>query len=283
MPGTQTTAEHVPGLLDMNIKTIKEALPMKQLVLILSLALLGACNTPARIGLPDDQSLEAGREAAARLASIPVPAERIHAGDTLRIVRNSGETPSISAFTANSIYELTLYTVLNDGTFAYPFIGTVKAAGKTPAQLAADIRERQIPIFREPGVTVNINQAPGNTVFVGGAVRSPLVLSLNVTPTLEQAIIGAGGIMKDADSSSVALLREDEQGRYKTYFVDYSQLLQTGSNGRSAVMLQRGDVIFVPKSNIGNKVEGVDLYMNQLIPFVKTLGIGANYDIRSNN
>ena len=57
---------------------------------------------------------------------------------------------------------------------------------------------------------------------------------------------------------------------------------QGGAQGRQAVALQRGDVVFVPKSGVGNRIEGVDLYLNQLIPFVKSIGIGANYDLRRN-
>jgi protein involved in polysaccharide export with SLBB domain len=255
---------------------------MKRLTLALCLVLLGGCNTPAVITLPDGNQVDAGKSAAEDLTKLPPAEERIRVGDTLRIVRTSGEMPSISAFTANSIYELTLYTVMNDGTFQYPFIGTVKAAGKTTAQLAEEIRGRHAAFYQEPRVTVNINQSPGNTVFVGGAVRNPSPLPFPVAPTLEQAIIGAGGIMMDADSSNVALLRMDEEGQYKTYFIDYGKLMHGGIEGRMAVALQRGDVVFVPKSGIGNRVEGVELYLNQLIPFVKTLGIGFNYDLKNN-
>lgn len=255
---------------------------MKAFLLLLVTLGLTACTTPARIGLPDSDTLEAGHRAALTLADLPSVQERIYPGDTLRIVRNSGETPTISAFTANSIYELTLYTVLNDGTFSYPFIGKVQAGGKTPEQLAAELEERLTPFYREPGVTVNINQAPGNTVFVGGSVRNPQSYSTSIVTTLEQAIVAAGGVEPNADSRHVALLRSDPDGRYWTYFVDYSQLLFGGEAGRQSVALQRGDVVFVPKSGVGNRIEGVDLYLNQLIPFVKSIGIGANYDIRRN-
>lgn len=255
---------------------------MKALLPLIVTLGLTACTTPARIGLPDSDTLDAGHRAALTLADLPPVQERIYPGDTLRIVRDSGETPTISAFTANSIYELTLYTVLNDGTFSYPFIGKVQAGGKTPEQLSAELKERLTPFYREPGVTVNINQAPGNTVFVGGSVRNPQSYSTNVVTTLEQAIIAAGGVEPNADSRHVALLRSDPDGRYQAYFVDYSQLLQGDAQGRQAVALQRGDVVFVPKSGVGNRIEGVDLYLNQLIPFVKSIGIGANYDIRRN-
>ncbi|WP_447588432.1 polysaccharide biosynthesis/export family protein [Aquipseudomonas campi] len=256
---------------------------MKALLLIVLVLGITACTTPARIGLPDSDTVDAGHAAALTLADLPPVQERIRPGDTLRIVRDGGETPTISAFTANSIYELTLYTVLNDGSFSYPFIGKVQAGGKTPEQLASDLKERLTPYYREPGVTININQAPGNTVFVGGAVRNPQPYSASVATTLEQAIVSAGGVMPNADSRNVALLRSDADGRYKTYFVDFSQLLQGGDQGRQAVALQRGDVVFVPKSGVGNRIEGVDLYLNQLIPFTKSIGIGANYDLRGSN
>mgnify|MGYP001609062472 FL=1 len=256
---------------------------MKVFLLLVMTFGLVACTTPARIALPDSDTLEAGQIEALKLADLPAVEERIYPGDTLRVVRASGETPTISAYTANSIYELTLYTVMNDGSFSYPFIGKVQAGGKTPEQLSNELRERLTPYYREPGVTVNINQAPGNTVFVGGSVRNPQPYSTNVVTTLEQAIVTAGGVLPDADSRHVALLRSDVDGRYKTYFVDYSQLLQGGEQGRQAVALQRGDVVFVPKSGVGNRIEGVDLYLNQLIPFVKSIGIGASYDLRGNS
>ena len=108
---------------------------MTRLLLLASMLTLCACNTPARIGVPEAAQIKAAQDAGRALAGKPLPPERIHAGDTLRIVRNTGEAPSISAFTANSIYELTLFPVLNDGTFSYPYIGSVKAAGLTVPQL----------------------------------------------------------------------------------------------------------------------------------------------------
>jgi hypothetical protein len=41
--------------------------------------------------------------------------------------------------------------------------------------------------------------------------------------------------------------------------------------------------VFVPKSGVGNKIDGVNLYFNQLIPFSKSLGFGVNYNLRDNN
>jgi protein involved in polysaccharide export with SLBB domain len=257
---------------------------MKNTLLLAGVLLLCACNTPARIGLPESPQIQAAQAAGRALAGKPLPPERIHAGDTLRIVRNTGEAPSISAFTANSIYELTLFPVLNDGTFSYPYIGSVKAAGLTVPQLTQVLEDKLAPVYRETALTINISQAPSNTVFVGGAVRNPANLSVSVVTNLEQALVGAGGINLDADARLVALLRQGDDGLYKTYFFDYSKLLYAGSGGPTApVLLQRGDVVFVPKSSVGNRIDGVNLYFNQLIPFSKSLGFGVNYNLRDNN
>lgn len=257
---------------------------MKHTLLLASILLLCACNTPARIGLPDPPQIKAGQDAGRALAGKPLPPERIHAGDTLRIVRNTGEAPSISAFTANSIYELTLFPVLNDGTFSYPYIGSVKAAGLTIPQLINELEGKLAPVYRETALTINISQAPSNVVFVGGAVRNPSNLPVATVTNLEQALVGAGGINPDADATLVSLLRQGDDGLYKTYFFDYSKLLYAGGGGPTApVLLQRGDVVFVPKSSVGNRIDGVNMYFNQLIPFAKSLGFGVNYNLRDSN
>ncbi|MDE1167647.1 MAG: polysaccharide export protein [Pseudomonas sp.] len=255
---------------------------MKKVLLILGFIMLGACSNASKVQLPDNDQLKAAHEAGSALAGKPLPPQLIRPGDTLRIVRNTGEAPSISAFTANTIYELTLFQVQNDGSFSYPYIGQIKAAGLTTEQLTTVLESKLQTIYRETALTININAAPGNNVFIGGSVRNPTALSVNVATTLEQAIIGAGGVLSQADSHNVALLRQEQDGRYKTYFLDYGNFMLADA-GRGPVLLQRGDVVFVPKSHVGNGIEWVDLYLNQLIPFSKSLGLGATYDLRSNN
>lgn len=253
---------------------------MKRPLLLLAILAMAACTTPARILVPDDDSVEAGKKALEQLTHIPPPQERVRIGDQLRIVRDAGEMPSLSAINVSTIYELTLFTVLNDGTIYYPFVGNIKAAGRTPGELAQVLTQKLRPIYRQPDVTVNINQTQSNAVFVGGAVRSPTAVPIPLASTADQAIIGAGGMLSSADARKVALLREDQDGAYKTYFFDYSRLLADG--GHHPLRLQRGDVLFVPKSTAGNHAEGADLYINQLLPFAKSIGVGATYNFNEN-
>jgi len=250
---------------------------MKRPLLLLAILAIAACTTPARITVPSDDSIEAGKRALEQLAKIPTVQERVRIGDQLRIVRDAGEMPTLSAFNVSTIYELTLFTVLNDGSIYYPFVGRIQVARRTPSEIANDLTKQLRGVYRQPQVTVNINQAPGNTVFVGGAVRNPSALPIPVASTIEQAIIGAGGVLPVANATMVALLREDLSGSYKTYFLDYSRLLADGAHHQ--VALQRGDIIFVPKSAVGERIDGVNVYLNQLIPFSKSIGVGATYNV----
>lgn len=208
---------------------------MRQAFLLSLVVMLGACTTPARVMLPDVDTIEAGQDALDQLALVPPPQERIRVGDTLRIVRDAGEMPTLSAFNVSTIYELTLFTVLNDGSIYYPFIGNVPVARRTPGDVAEELTSRLKEVYRQPKVTVNINNAPGNTVFVGGAVRNPSAVPIPAANNIQQAIIGAGGVLSTADSRKVALLREDAEGAYHAYFLDYSQLLITGEQGRKTI------------------------------------------------
>lgn len=254
---------------------------MKRTLLLLAMFALAACNTPARIPVPDDDTVESGKRALQELAQLPPVIERVRVGDTLRIVRDAGEMPTLSAFNVSTIYELTLYTVLNDGSIYYPFIGRIQAAHRTPEEIAAELTNKLTPVYQEPRVTVNINQAPGNSVFVGGAVANPSAVPIPAANNMEQAILGAGGILSVGDASRVALLREDAQGRYHAYFLDFSQLMKIGPEGRKPLAMQRGDIVFVPRSTVGDRIQGVDVYMNQLIPFTKSLGVG--YTVNTNH
>src|SRR5690606_17352606 len=119
--------------------------------------------------------------------------------DTLRIVRDAQE-PSEKD-------DMTLFVVRPDGYFSMPYVGLVKGAGRTPEEVAKELTSKLEKIYRQPAVTVNIAIAPSNKVFIGGAVPNPAFFDLTGHATVEQALIGSGGVLASADSRNVALLR----------------------------------------------------------------------------
>jgi len=78
----------------------------------------------------------------------------------------------------------TKYIVDLDGTFTFPMIGRVTAAGLTPQQLEAELRRRLDGRFlKNPQITVSVEQYRSQRVFVIGDVKQsgPLPLSRPMT------------------------------------------------------------------------------------------------------
>ncbi len=65
------------------------------------------------------------------------------------------------------------FRVEKDGEFSYPFLGRVRAGGRTVADLAEVIKARLADGYlRHPQVTVDVDQFRSQNVFVMGEVRS---------------------------------------------------------------------------------------------------------------
>lgn len=245
----------------------------RSLVAIFLLQLLSGCSTPARVHLPDADVRQFRHQEIYRLSELPPAQVLIQAGDTLRIVRDAQEPAEQD--------DMTLFLVRPDGYFSMPHVGLIKADGRTPESIAEEVTKKFSKIYREPRATVNIAIAPSNRVFVGGAVPNPALFDLVGHATVEQALIGSGGVLPSADSDNIALLRAGEDGKYKMYFFSLASLLR--DEERPLVTLQRGDIIYVPQSGIGSAVEAVDMYFTRLIPINKGIGLGFNYDLKGSS
>jgi protein involved in polysaccharide export with SLBB domain len=236
--------------------------------------LLPACTPLSVLQTPSGADLSSVMVSPEQLASMPKVPTRIHPGDTLRIVRDAQDGATLDLRNLVDDSQTQNYQVRPDGTFSFRYAGTLEAAGKTPDELAAILRGKLDAYYREPGVTVNIVASPSSKVVIGGAVRNQVTLDVNVVANLEQAIFAAGGMAVSADPTRVALLRLDDKERYQVYIVRFDNVLQSqGSGGRTPIALQRGDIVFVPKSSAGESADGVELYFNQLLPFSRSVGV----------
>lgn len=257
---------------------------MMKTLLLASMCLVLAACTPMGSLVPSRGDAFRERLIAPQdLAKLPRLPTRVRPGDTLRIVRDAQDSVSLDLRNLVEDSQSQTYVVRPDGSISYRFAGRVDAAGKTPDEVALELRAKLDAYYREPGVTVNIIASPSNQVVVAGAVRNPLPVNLTALVSLEQAIFAAGGLLPSADPTAVALLRMDEQDRYQVYFVDLSKMLEPTAEGRTTLAFQRGDIVFVPKSRAGTAADGVDVYINQLLPFTRSLGLGFTKSIGSTN
>ena len=87
----------------------------------------------------------------------------------------------------------------DQGDIRLPFVGRVRAAGRTPAELQATIRGALRGMSQDPQVIVSIDQSITNSVVLAGEVNKPgrFVLPTN-RETLNETVALAGGFRGDA-------------------------------------------------------------------------------------
>jgi len=127
------------------------------------------------------------------------------------------------------------------GSVQMPLIGSLRAAGHTPDQLAQEIRNRLAARFlQDPQVTVTVAEAASQKVTVDGAVTKPGVYLMRGQTTLLQAVAMAEGPTPVADLESVAVFRTASTGRMVAVFD-----LHAIRNGRAADPVLLGDDVVV--------------------------------------
>jgi len=134
------------------------------------------------------------------------------------------------------------FQVATDGTFSYPFIGEVRAAGRPVEQIRGDITQRLATYIPDPQVDVRVAAYNAQAVLVAGEVGSPNRQALTAVPlTLIEAINAAGGFSGTADRRAVIVQRSGEM-----HHVDVQGFLSGGLTQNNPV-LRNGDVVNVPR------------------------------------
>ena len=138
-----------------------------------------------------------------------------------------------------------------DGRITTPLISDLPAVGKTPAQLAEDIKAALAQYISDPLVSVIVDNFTGTysqQVRIVGATEKPASLPYRANMTLLDAMIAVGGLSEYAAGNRARLVRYDPAtGRQKEFQVKIADLLKRG-DARANVRLEPGDVIIIPES-----------------------------------
>lgn len=192
------------------------------------LIVVGGCAVPPEVaeqGVPGDGP------------SILVSAYQMSVGDQVQV--NVWKNPELSVTAP----------IRPDGKIAVPLVGDVMAAGKEPAQLAADITERLSDYVRNPNVTVILTALEGqeflSRIRVTGAVVKDASMKYQQGMTVLDAVLEAGSLDVYADANRTKLYRRS-QGETKTYAIRLKDIMEDGDM-RTNMLLMPGDVITVPE------------------------------------
>ncbi len=91
------------------------------------------------------------------------------------------------------------FTVQDDGAIAIPNVGRVMVAGMTLDEAEDALFTRLVEAGMEPAFSLEVSEFNSKRVTLGGAVRSPNVLPVTLTPLrLNEALSASGGIVADA-------------------------------------------------------------------------------------
>ncbi len=157
-----------------------------------------------------------------------------------------------------------------DGRISLPLVGQIMAADRTIAEVEADASAAYARQLRRPVVEITLKTAGPIRVWVGGEVRNPGMIEMNGDLDAYQAIIQAGDFLPTAKQGEVALIRRGPGG------VRMMRAADLRPRRGEIIALRRGDIIFVPRSSLGEVANFIALFRNAL-PIGFNYAIGGQY------
>ena len=185
---------------------------------------------------------------------------RVGAGDVLSVV--VWDHPELTApFGSFNNAQEQGNVVREDGTIYYPFIGAVKAAGRTALEIRNEMETRLAQYIESPQVDVRVAGYRSQRFFVAGSVAKPGTFPITDIPlTLVDAINRAGGLTDNADLFDVRLTRGDKSRVTPLY-----DILYEGDVAKN-VVLQHGDVVHVAPNELRHAFVFGEVIQPQALP-----------------
>ena len=137
-----------------------------------------------------------------------------------------------------------------DGMVSFEGVGELKAAGKTPGQLANDIREKVMQMYSLSGendVNVKIVTYRSSMYYVAGQVyfEGPKVCTGRDTVFTALSAARPTVLAWEKRVQVVRPTREPEVNRARIFEVNYKKMIAHGDLSKD-VLLEEGDIIYVP-------------------------------------
>jgi protein involved in polysaccharide export with SLBB domain len=165
--------------------------------------------------------------------------------------------------------------VAPDGSIALRTAGQLQAAGLTAAELERDVAAASRRVLRQPIVTVSLEEAGGSEVLVGGAVVRPGAVPLSRPRGVLEAVVLAGGFAPDARMTEVVLIRRNAANRPMLRTVDTNAFVATADAAQDVPVFP-GDIVYVPRSRLGEVNLWIEQALNRVIPFNRSFSYAIN-------
>jgi polysaccharide export outer membrane protein len=160
----------------------------------------------------------------------------------------------------NDILRITVYDhadlattarVSGEGLISFPLIGSVKVAGLTTTQVAAEISSRLADGYIvDPHVSVFVQEYQSKKATLLGQVEKPGIYVLSGDTTFLQLLSQAGGLTPDAGDRAVLTRKSLLPGKEDSVIAIDLQRLVAGGDTSLDVAVRDGDNIYVPKAGV---------------------------------
>ena len=139
-----------------------------------------------------------------------------------------------------------------DGRVSTPLVSDGPAAGKPPAELAADLSKRLEKYVRDPNVTVIVHEFVGpfdRQVRVIGEAADPQAIPYREHMTVLDVMIQTKGLTRFAAGNSAVIVRRAAAGSSATTRIPVrlSDLVKDGDIAQN-VEMRPGDTLIIPQS-----------------------------------
>lgn len=162
-------------------------------------------------------------------------------------------------------------TIRPDGKITLQLVNDVEAKGRTPEELKTEIETLYKPFLKEPAVSVIVRTLAEQHVFIGGEVRTPGTLPLGGNTTLLQAIMQAGGFIKESAKLSNVIVMRQTEGKWYAGTFDLRKVVKGRES--DSFYLEPMDIVYVPRTRINKVNQWVDQYINRMIPRIPIGGL----------
>jgi polysaccharide export outer membrane protein len=104
------------------------------------------------------------------------------------------------------------FTVESDGSFTYPYIGRLSVGGMTLRGVEAALRKELVSygFFKDPQITVAIEQYRSQKIYIVGEVRTPGAYPMSGDMRLVEALALAGSTLPTASGEAVVVHASNE-------------------------------------------------------------------------
>lgn len=157
------------------------------------------------------------------------------------------------------------------GKIIYPLTGDIQASGLSIFQLRDKIRDGLSRYIVNPQVSIGVTSVQSQKIIVLGEVKNPGFFQAETSMTILDAISQAGGVTSYGKQKSVLVIRGGMK-KPELMRVDLEKALEKGDLTQN-IMLQRGDIVYVPRTAIAN-VERFFGHISALISPIVTMESG---------